>query len=124
MLQFSGRARVRHFLYFQLHYMAGSLALFMFEDNSGIVRGSIQLGEATFGFVALNLLPSLAITYRRLHDADFGGLWFLVVFIPVYGPLFLLMLCLSSGSTGANSFGPCPRTSGTAKSYPGVTGIQ
>ncbi|MCO8163539.1 DUF805 domain-containing protein [Pseudomonas sp. 21LCFQ010] len=116
MLQFRGRTQRRNFLYYQLFYTAGVIALFMFESDSRIVRGGVQLGVVTAGFIALNLVPGLAITYRRLHDADFNGLWFLVTFIPLYGPLFLLMLCLSSGSVGVNSYGPCPRRSKAAES--------
>jgi uncharacterized membrane protein YhaH (DUF805 family) len=31
------------------------------------------------------LLPNLAITWRRLHDTDRSGAWFLLTFLPVVG---------------------------------------
>lgn len=109
MLQFDGRTRVRNFLYFQIVTVAIAITIFALEDGSRIVNGEFDFGLGMTGFLLLLFLPNLAITFRRLHDADFSGWWFLVTFIPFVGPFVLLVLCLSSGSVGANRFGPCPR---------------
>jgi uncharacterized membrane protein YhaH (DUF805 family) len=37
------------------------------------------------------LVPNLALTWRRLHDAGHAGAWFLILLAPVVGPIFLLV---------------------------------
>lgn len=44
-----------------------------------------------------NLLPSLTICIRRLHDIGKYGWWVLVVLIPVVGWIWLLVLLLQPG---------------------------
>lgn len=50
---------------------------------------------------------SLAIQIKRFHDRDKSGWWVLISFIPIIGPLWLLVeLGFLSGDDGANRFGP------------------
>jgi len=58
-------------------------------------------------WVAL-FLPQLAVAIRRLHDIDRSGWWWLLVFLPIVGPLWLLVWQCSSGTKGDNRFGPNP----------------
>ncbi|MBY0027494.1 DUF805 domain-containing protein [Priestia aryabhattai] len=45
------------------------------------------------------LIPSLAVTARRLHDIGKSGWWQLITIIPIAGSIFLLiLLCLRSES--------------------------
>jgi uncharacterized membrane protein YhaH (DUF805 family) len=37
------------------------------------------------------IIPNLAITWRRLHDANFAGPFYFLGFIPVVGPIILLV---------------------------------
>jgi len=69
------------------------------------------------------LIPSLAVTVRRLHDRNMSG-WYLVGFIgaiivlslvPVVGPLLMvlleigyLVLMVLPGTPGPNKYGPDP----------------
>lgn len=41
------------------------------------------------------IVPSLAITWRRLHDAGKSGLWYLITFVPFIGPIWLLVLTIT-----------------------------
>jgi uncharacterized membrane protein YhaH (DUF805 family) len=54
------------------------------------------------------LVPSIAVTVRRLHDIDISGWVCLLVLIPYVGGLFLLALTLIPGTTGPNQYGAPP----------------
>lgn len=55
-----------------------------------------------------NLIPSIAIGVRRLHDTDHSGWWLLIVFIPLVGALVLLYWFVIRGTAGTNRFGSDP----------------
>lgn len=54
------------------------------------------------------LVPSIAVTVRRLHDSDISGWFCLLVVIPYIGGLILLALTLMPGTTGPNRYGAEP----------------
>ena len=62
-----------------------------------------------------NIIPSIAVSVRRLHDRDMSGWWYLgfiaASFIPFVGFLasiaMLVIFCLK-GTDGDNRFGPDP----------------
>ena len=54
------------------------------------------------------VLPSLAVTVRRLHDTDRSGWWVLLSLIPVGDIVVLVFLCLA-GTVGDNRYGPDPK---------------
>lgn len=51
------------------------------------------------------LLPTLAITCRRLHDVGKSGLTFLLVFIPIIGVFVLLSNLVKKGDASINAYG-------------------
>jgi uncharacterized membrane protein YhaH (DUF805 family) len=53
------------------------------------------------------LLPTLAISARRLHDLDRTA-WWLLLIITVIGDILLLIWFCLRGTTGPNRFGPDP----------------
>jgi len=62
------------------------------------------------------LVPSVAVTVRRLHDRDMSGWWYLGVIIvgaiPFVGFLAnipILVLMALPGTLGSNRFGPDPK---------------
>ena len=54
------------------------------------------------------LVPSIAVGVRRLHDTDRSGWWILLFLIPLVGAIILIVWFCSSGTDGANRFGPNP----------------
>jgi uncharacterized membrane protein YhaH (DUF805 family) len=72
--------------------------------------------EASMAFTLATLLPSLAVTARRLHDTDRSGWLQLVVLIPILGWILLIVACAQEGrypnrfqcETGAEVYGPSP----------------
>lgn len=51
------------------------------------------------------MLPSLAITTRRLHDIGMSGWWQLVGFVPMIGLFVLALLLARRGSPEPNPYG-------------------
>jgi uncharacterized membrane protein YhaH (DUF805 family) len=54
------------------------------------------------------LVPSIAAATRRLHDTGRSGLWQLLLFIPLIGPIVLIVFCAQPGQPQENSYGPPP----------------
>ena len=85
--------------------------LFLFLINIGlsIIEGLLFNGMAFLStiFILGTLIPHIAITARRLHDAGFSGWFQLLVLIPILGWIALIvMLCLQSKPD--NQYGPSP----------------
>jgi uncharacterized membrane protein YhaH (DUF805 family) len=51
------------------------------------------------------LLPTLSITWRRLHDVNKSGGWFFFIFLPIVGWILLLIQLVKEGDADANRFG-------------------
>jgi len=51
------------------------------------------------------LVPSLAITWRRLHDVSKPGTHFLFILLPIVGWILLLIDLVKDSTPGANTFG-------------------
>lgn len=106
---FNGRASRSEFWSFTLGYMLIFLALFLIiwlfwqntEDYLIIMASTILLL-----YFAL-LIPSTAVTVRRLHDTDKSGWWYLIVFLP-FGGLVLFFYMLAESKPGPNEYGPNP----------------
>lgn len=65
----------------------------------------IPLGALLGGILFAALaVPTLALVWRRLHDAGLAGPWFLVTLLPVVGVLFFLVLMLQPTARGARRF--------------------
>jgi uncharacterized membrane protein YhaH (DUF805 family) len=60
-----------------------------------------------YGLVVL--LPSLAVTVRRLHDTERSGWWLFVVLVPCIGAITLLMFMIEDGAPGRNKYGVNPK---------------
>lgn len=54
------------------------------------------------------LLPTLAVTVRRLHDTNRSGWWIFISLIPLIGAIWLIVLLAKKGSEGKNKFGAVP----------------
>ena len=57
------------------------------------------------------IVPTYAVTCRRMHDAGLSGWWILLGFIPLGGFVVFIMTVLDS-KHGPNQNGPDPRTAG------------
>jgi uncharacterized membrane protein YhaH (DUF805 family) len=62
-----------------------------------------------YGIAALALiLPSLAVTVRRLHDTNRSGFWIFLGLIPLIGAIILIIWYCQKGTASSNTYGPDP----------------
>lgn len=101
---FRGRARRKEYWMFTLISSLIYLALLFADDFAGNEIPSL-------GFSLLILLPSLAVTVRRLHDIDRSGWWALVGVLPCVGLIFMLIWAATEGTPGQNRYGMNPKES-------------
>ena len=110
---FSGRARRSEYWYFRLFtslllFAFGFLAI-MLSAVLGTV-GLIIAGALFFLYAIASIIPSLAVTVRRMHDIGKSGWTILVSLIPLAGPIWMLVLLITEGEYGENYYGPDPKS--------------
>lgn len=54
------------------------------------------------------LIPSWAVTARRLHDTGHSGWWQLFNLVP-FGFILIIIWCVQDSDPGANEYGPNPK---------------
>jgi len=107
---FSGRARRKEYWMFILfNFIFGLVASFI----------DLGIGLLTFAVFGLGLLyilytlavfvPGLAVSVRRLHDVGKSGWYYLIILIPIAGPIWLLVLLCTDSQPGDNKYGPNPK---------------
>jgi uncharacterized membrane protein YhaH (DUF805 family) len=101
--EFNGRARRTEYWMFVLFNFIASAVL-------GVVGRIVHLPVLLSALYSLAvLIPSLAVSVRRLHDTDRSGWWLLVALVPVIGIIVLLVFAFQEGQPGPNQYGPNPK---------------
>jgi len=73
--------------------------------------GEFFLGEGLQGhFYLATLVPSIAVTTRRLHDTRKSGWRQLLFLIPLVGFILWIIWMAKDGDDGPNMYGPNPKT--------------
>ena len=88
---FSGRASRAEFWWWQLAVFIGCCIPLL---NYAVILGTI--------------VPSLAVTWRRLHDIGKSGGFYFMGFIPIAGAIILIINFCKIGEPHPNRFGPNP----------------
>ena len=109
--EFGGRARRREFWGFLIVHVFVTLLL-VFADAILTPGSNAGYGILSGLYWLATLLPSLAVTVRRLHDIGRTGLWILIGFVPVLGALVLIAMALLDSEPGPNRYGPNPKLAG------------
>lgn len=129
--EFSGRSRRMEYWMFTLLnvIVVGVLSVIVFgsagianlRSDEGNPEAVLGLFFGGFGLLILFwmvivLIPSIAVTVRRLHDRDMSGWWYLGFavggMIPYIGFLIsiaFLVIMFLPGTPGPNRFGPDPK---------------
>ena len=100
---FQGRATRSEFWWW-------ALFIIVVEVVVGGVGGAV-MGDSSLPMIILLLfwlaviLPTIAVTVRRLHDTDHSGWWYWIALVPVIGGLWLLYFMVIGGTSGPNRFG-------------------
>ncbi len=113
--EFTGRARRSEYWLFTLFVFLVELAYIILVNVVGGGQAQMNgLGMALTGLYGLFMLgmivPGLAVAFRRLHDTDRSAWWLLIGLLPFIGGIVLLVFNVLPGTTGANKFGPDPKT--------------
>jgi uncharacterized membrane protein YhaH (DUF805 family) len=139
--EFTGRSRrMEYWMFTLLNVIVVTVLMFVVLGVGGAasVVEADAAGDPSAGLAALFggtglliviyglavLLPSIAVTVRRLHDRDMSGWWYLGAIvgsmIPIAGFLvsiaFLVLMALP-GTPGPNRFGPDPKGAGEAETF-------
>ena len=106
---FSGRSRRAEYWYFVLFNLIVLIVLELIDALLGtysLVQGiGLLSGIYSLGVI----IPSLAVTVRRLHDIDRTGWWILINLIPLIGTIVLLVFAVTDGTPGSNQYGANPK---------------
>lgn len=102
--EFSGRARRSQYWLFNLSLFGILFAALIFDqliadnqpEGASLLEGLVYLAH---------LIPSIAITVRRLHDIDKSGWWLLLLFVPFAGAIALLVFMCTPSTPGLTRFG-------------------
>jgi len=115
---FSGRARRNEFWMFQIF---NTLTFIIFPIISTIfpiiIGWDLDLILIVYGlsmglYGLGTLIPSLAVSIRRLHDTGRSGWRLLVGLMPLVGWILTLIWYLSDSEARENKYGPNPKISG------------
>lgn len=127
---FQGRSRRMEYWMFTLMNVIVVFALMLIIFGSTGLSSLAASGESDaeivaglfggMGFLLLLwflavLIPSIAVTVRRLHDRDMSGWWYLgfivagmIPYVGVIASIALLIILCLPGTAGTNRFGPDP----------------
>jgi len=109
---FQGRASRSEYWLFALLIFLVALGLAILNAVVMGVTGSAQpnmLILLLYGvFLLATIIPSLSVTFRRLHDTDRSAWWILISFVPLIGSIALLVFYCLPSTPGPNRFGPAP----------------
>jgi len=105
---FSGRARRKEYWMFFLINLLISAVLIAIDSLIGTFsQTGFGLLQGLYSLAVL--IPSIAVTVRRLHDTGRTGWWILIGLIPVVGGIVLLIFMLLDSQPGVNQYGPNPK---------------
>jgi len=106
---FSGRARRKEYWFFVLFNFIFAVVLAFIDGMIGTFDPETGYGVLSGIYGLAVIIPGIAVTIRRLHDTDRSGWWLLILFIPLIGAVWLLVLMVIDGTSGQNQYGPDPK---------------
>jgi uncharacterized membrane protein YhaH (DUF805 family) len=114
---FGGRARRTEYWMFVLFNIIFLIVAMIIDNILGTtfkMNTAFGVHKLPYGYVYLVyalsiLIPGLAVGIRRLHDIGKSGWFYLIIFIPIVGAIWLLVLFCTEGVIGENEYGPNPK---------------
>lgn len=111
---FTGRARRTEFWMFVLFSVIISIVLRLIDY--AIFGNSSSGGPLGLLYSLAVLLPSIAVSARRLHDIGRSGWWQLIGIIPIIGWILVIVWFATPGRAEPNQWGPNPKAESGAGS--------
>jgi uncharacterized membrane protein YhaH (DUF805 family) len=112
---FSGRSRRKEYWMFTLFVLIVEIVLIAWIMAAASAAEGEMTAMVTIPFVILSIfglaiiIPLLAVTVRRLHDQDKSGWYYFIGFVPIVGPIVLLVFLCTDGTSGPNRYGEDPK---------------
>ncbi len=106
---FAGRARRKEYWMFALFNFIFLLVAFGLDNVLGTAIDEVGYGLFYFLYVLAVLVPSLAVSVRRLHDVGKSGWMIFISLIPIIGGIWLFVLTVTDSIPGENEYGPNPK---------------
>ena len=104
--QFTGRASRGEFWKYVLVVFIINLIFTLLQNLLGTLSIAYYIVMGLNAIIMLGLLlPSLAVSVRRMHDIGKGGGWIFINLVPLIGSIWFLILTIKEGQ-GDNRFGP------------------
>lgn len=102
--EFNGRASRAEFWWWMLACFAVSAVLSLLAGITGLKLFSII--SSLFSLAVL--IPTLAVSWRRLHDTSRAGGWWFINLVPAVGTIIFIVFCIAPSEPQPNRFGPVP----------------
>ena len=106
---FSGRARRKEYWYFILFNILINIVLSVVDGLTGNFDPATNIGLLSGIYTLAILIPSIAVSVRRLHDTGRSGWWLLISFVPLIGFFVLLFFMLQNSKAEQNKYGNNPK---------------
>jgi uncharacterized membrane protein YhaH (DUF805 family) len=104
----SGRSSRSEYWVFVLVYLILGIVAAVIDAALFSVSALESVGILGALVTLVHFIPSITVGIRRLHDTDRSGWWLLLLFIPLIGVIWLIVLFCFEGTQGTNSYGPLP----------------
>lgn len=106
---FNGRARRKEYWYFLLFHIIVSIVLAFIDVATGLFITEAGVGMLSSIYMLAILIPSIAVSVRRLHDTNRSGWWMLILLVPLIGPIVLIVFMVFDGKPEENKYGINPK---------------
>lgn len=106
---FSGRARRKEYWMFVLMNFIAGIILSVVDSMLGVAVGEGTIGVLSLIYTLALIIPSIAVSVRRLHDSGRSGWWLLICFVPLLGTIALIVFYCMDSEEGDNQYGPNPK---------------
>jgi len=114
---FDGRARRKEYWLFVLFNVLVVIVLSIIDHLVGTYDKETEAGLIGSIYSLAVIIPSIAVSIRRLHDTDKSGWWLLLHLIPLFGSLVLLIFFISDSQRETNRFGVNPKLEDFSEPY-------
>ena len=110
---FSGRASRSEYWWSYLGYFVIATVLQIFAIIGGIIlidAGELALLPSLFALVGIvaMIIPTIAVSVRRMHDTGKSGWMLLILIIPCIGFILWIVWMVEDGQAHDNAYGPVP----------------
>lgn len=104
---FEGRSRRKEYWMFILYNILISFLATVLDAIIGSKMGGFGFFAGLYALAIL--IPTIAVSVRRLHDIGKSGWMMIAVLIPIVGGIWLLILFIQEGTPGQNEYGVNPK---------------